>query len=272
MPAHRVLQLTHKRKTGIRAQIGINQLDRYAPQVIGIFGVATSQATTGSTANLRDDKFNRIATVAFFIIGGQFRRGTLHFTHHRQRILTRRALNHRKVSSHRRAFRRVKEPPFDIPAHKQRDLTGQYCNHQRQHHIACVNHPRHKPAKQPVTHPDKSQIDLSAWIIIPMILDAVGHRMRHVMGQDQKTLDQRSRQHRDNSQRDIGNQITKPAPNRRQTKKCNDCRKSCGKNWKCHPAGGIFRRLDRALATTSTPVSMFAHHNRIIDNDPQRDN
>ena len=63
-----------------------------------------------------------------------------------------------------------------------------------------------------------------------MILNAVGHRMRHMIRQDQKTLNERGRKHRNNRQRDIGNQIAKPPPNRRQTKKCNNRRQRCRKN------------------------------------------
>ena len=105
-----------------------------------------------------------------------------------------------------------------------------------------------------------------------MILNAVGHRMRHVIGQDQKTLNQRGRQHSDDGQRNISDQIPKPPPDHCQAKKRNNSRQSCGKNRQRHPAGGILGGLDRALTTAGAPISMFADHNRIIDNNPQRDN
>ena len=99
MPAHRVLQLANKGKTGIGSQISIYQLDRYGPQLIGIFGIRSGKATTRGSPNFRNHKFQRIATVAGFILSGQRRRCALHFTHHRQRIVPRCALSHRKITS-----------------------------------------------------------------------------------------------------------------------------------------------------------------------------
>ena len=105
-----------------------------------------------------------------------------------------------------------------------------------------------------------------------MVFDAVGHRMGHMVGQDQKTFDQRSRQHHNNGKGDIRDQIAKPPADHRQSEKCDDRGQGCGKHWQRHATGSVFGRLDRAFTAAGAPIRMFTNHNRIVDHDSKRDN
>ena len=100
----------------------------------------------------------------------------------------------------------------------------------------------------------------------------VGQCVGHVVGQDQETFHQRGQQHHNHRERDVGNQIAKPATDRGQTKERQNRRHRRRKHRRGHASGGIFRRRHGVLSQTpDAEIGMFAHHDGVIHHNPQRD-
>ena len=187
---HRVLQFGDKGEAGIRAQIGVDQLDRDAAQQIGVLAVGPVQTTPRIAPDLRDHIVDGVGAVFLGVLRAQRFCRALHFAHHRQRIGTGGPFGHGKITRHRPAFRRIEEPPLHVTLDEQRHLRGQHSDHTGKHHIARADHPRHEGAEQPFAHPEKPAIDHSAGQVIPPLLGPCCHRMGHMVRQDQKTFNQ----------------------------------------------------------------------------------
>ena len=96
-------------------------------------------------------------------------------------------------------------------------------------------------------------------------------RTRHVVRQNQEALNQRSDQNSNHRKGNIADQITKSPANRHKAKECDDSRHSGAEHRRRHPAGCIFGRNDWGLAKPSrSEISVFTHNDRIINNDPER--
>ena len=92
-----------------------------------------------------------------------------------------------------------------------------------------------------------------------------------MVGQDQKTLDERGCEHDRDRKGYISDQVSKPASHHNQPKKRDNRGGGCGKDRQGHAASCSFCRGHGAQAFTGLLIRMFANHDRIIHNDAKRD-
>ena len=171
---HALLQLAHKGKARIGAQVRIDQLDGDAAQEVAVLGFSPRKAPARVAAHFGHDKIDRIAAIAFLIFRSQHLDRALKFTHLLQRIGAGGTFDHGKIAGHRCPLRRVEEPPADIALNEQRHLAGQQHKGARHHHVARPDHTHHQWPEQPVPAPAKAPVHHPVWRVIPMPLAGVG--------------------------------------------------------------------------------------------------
>ena len=195
----------------------------------------------------------------------------LHQSHDAQGVVAGRPLQHGEIARHAALFGRIEEPPRHRPADQRRRGPGKAHHDQRQHRIAGDQHQtrqraqnaRHEPV-QPAVHDDRRPV-------VPAVLAVMGQRMGHVVGQDQETFDQRSRQHQDHRQRDVRHQRPELSADQHQPGKGDDRGQGRCDHRRAHrarrPFGGDQRRLAQLAGAI---VGMFAHHDGVVHDDAQR--
>jgi len=96
--------------------------------------------------------------------------------------------------------------------------------------------------------------------------------VRHVIGQDQEAFDQGRDQHDDHRKRDIGNQVPEPPADGDEAEEGDDRGQRGGQNRHEHALRRVLGGVHGGLPQPSrSEIGVFAHDNRVIHHDPQRD-
>ena len=105
-----------------------------------------------------------------------------------------------------------------------------------------------------------------------MLLGGVGECMGHVVRQDEEAFHQRGDQHDDHGERYVGDEVAEPAADGHEAEERDDRRDRRREDRQEHPprgalGGGLWVFAEPAR----TEIRMFAHHDRVVDDDAERD-
>ena len=266
-----LLQALHELGAGIGAVIGVDHLDRDRAEQIGILGIGRGQRAPRSATDLPQRIQHRVDAIVVLELLGNALHRVLHRAHHRLGIGARGPLDHRESAVHRALLGRVEKAPLHLAADHEGHLPCQQRNRCRDHRIAQHHHRAGKGFHHAKPEPIQPGVHLARGPVIPFVIGTMGQGMAHVIGQDQEAFDQRGQQHRDHRIGNIDNHIAHAPANHRQPGKSDHRGQRRGKDRRSHAPRAAFGGHHRVFAQMArTEIGMFAHHDRIIHHDPQR--
>ncbi len=243
MTDHAVLQFSHEGEAGIRAAVGVYQLDGNGTKLVRILRVRACNATARIAADFRDHVVQWIDAKAFLILRAEGICDLLQGLHHLKRIFAGGTRQHGKVAGDAALFGGVKEPPLDVTADKRRGLDREQHDRQRHDRIARPDHTRHEGTEEVLFDPVKPAVHEPARRVVPAVFAGVRQGLVHVVGQDQEAFDQRRDKYHDHGERNVGDQVPEPSAHQHQREEGDDRGQRGRKNGAEHLFGGVFGGL-----------------------------